>query len=143
MIANPSNQYHLVRFFPILLGLSIFIWLSLENSNENIPVLLALIISSWIAIKNYVRRSKYFSLNFFYILLTGTLIGAAITPIALLLMAIKTGLHAHPMPDFSYAQIDLVIRRTPLWIIGGFTISLGFAIFQHVNQKTRTSSNAP
>ena len=51
--------------------------------------------------------------------LAGVLAGGAVTLAAMALMAVKTGLHGHGAPDYSPAQVSLVLRAAPLWICLG------------------------
>ncbi len=51
--------------------------------------------------------------------LAGLLGGAATAPVALLLMAIKTGLHGHSVPDYTSAQMMAVLISFPVWVGAG------------------------
>ena len=58
---------------------------------------------------------------------------------SLFLIAFKTGLHAHPVPEFTYEQITSIIRRTPTWLISGFFIGIGIGIMinsQEIHQES-------
>ena len=46
------------------------------------------------------------------------------TAVALLLMAIKTGLHGHGTPDYTPEQMVRVLSLTPLWVVVGLVIGL-------------------
>jgi hypothetical protein len=59
------------------------------------------------------------------ILLAGLLAGLMITPVALFLMAFKSGIHDHGTPDFTLSQAFWVILRTPFWTAAGVLIGLG------------------
>jgi hypothetical protein len=48
--------------------------------------------------------------------LAGMLAGVAVTLAAIAWMAIKTGVHGHGAPDYTPAQVSLVIRLAPLWV---------------------------
>ena len=53
--------------------------------------------------------------------------GAALGPAVLLLMAVKTGLHAHG-PEYSAAQIAAVVGQWPLWIGAGTLAGAGLGL---------------
>jgi hypothetical protein len=53
--------------------------------------------------------------------------GAALGPAVLLLMATKTGLHAHG-PEYSAAQIAAVIGQWPFWIGAGLLAGAGVGL---------------
>ena len=57
----------------------------------------------------------------------GLLLGLASPLVILLLMVLKTGLHAHG-PEFSPAQINWVIRQIPLWTISGLLAGAGLGL---------------
>ncbi len=57
----------------------------------------------------------------------GLLLGLG-SPIAiLLLMTLKTGLHAHG-PEYTPAQINWIITQIPLWTISGLTAGFGLGL---------------
>lgn len=59
-------------------------------------------------------------------LLMGLVWALAIGPLAILLIAVKTSLHAHGVPDFSMSSLREVIDVWPAWGAGAFLVSLGF-----------------
>jgi len=90
----------------------IFIWLPLEDNTILIPLLLALPISGLVAWLSYHR------FHFGYVR-CGMMGGLVIAPIALLLIAFKTGVHGHDIADFTARQILSVINSTPAWTLAG------------------------
>jgi hypothetical protein len=58
--------------------------------------------------------------------LAGLLAGAAVGPGAALLILIKTGLHAHPLPDFTAADLGAALSIWPAWTGAG--LAAGWAI---------------
>jgi hypothetical protein len=54
-------------------------------------------------------------------LLAGLLAGAGVSVLALALVAVKTGVHGHGIPDYSPAQVSYLLRLAPLWMGLGFT----------------------
>lgn len=118
-----------MRISAIFFGMAFFLWLPLEDSNETIVIFFAFSIAVWLALALLRRKNTLTSLPIHYFILTGILAGAAVTPLTLLLMAFKTGLHAHTVSDYSYQQIISIIYRTPIWVVGGVFISMGLGIW--------------
>jgi hypothetical protein len=109
--------------------MAFFFWLPFEDTSEIIPLLLACLFSAWMAAVYLSKPQKRFRATLPNYILAGTLAGMAITPLTLLLMALKTGLHGHATPDFTTQQIVSVVQRTPIWVGGGFLIGLGPILF--------------
>jgi hypothetical protein len=63
-------------------------------------------------------------------LLVGLAAGAAVGPLAALLMLIKVSIHAHPVPDFTPADLRAAIGRTPLWAGVGLLAGAAAALVQ-------------
>jgi hypothetical protein len=63
--------------------------------------------------------------------LAGLLAGAAIGPVAALLILIKTGLHVHPQPDFTAADLGAVLSAWPAWMGAGLSAGLAGAWLAH------------
>jgi hypothetical protein len=61
--------------------------------------------------------------------LAGLVGGAATAPIALLLMAIKTGINGNTVPDYTPAQMGAVLTSFPIWAGAGAMIGLGAGIW--------------
>jgi hypothetical protein len=57
----------------------------------------------------------------------GVLFGFSCAVLTLLLMAVKTGLHAHG-PEFNPAQIGWVVGQTPWWTSAGLLLGLGLGL---------------
>ena len=87
-------------------------WLLIEDQTTFFPILLALPLGGLVA---RLCRQK-FQLKH---ILCGLVGGLVIAPTVLLWMAFKTGIHGHMSPDFSPAQIILVVKSTPLWTLAG------------------------
>jgi hypothetical protein len=67
--------------------------------------------------------------------LVGTLAGLMVAPLALLLMAFKTGLHGHGTPDFTPAQVQAVLLYSPAWGGSGLLLGLGSGLWRIANCK--------
>ena len=87
-----------------------------------------LIVSIWLVgalLLRFKNPSFFTNIKLFF---AGILTGAIITPLILFLMVFKTGLHAHPVPDYSYEQFISIINRTPIWFFSGFLTGMGLGI---------------
>jgi hypothetical protein len=54
----------------------------------------------------------------------GALAGLAVSPLAIGLMAFKSGLHGHGLPDFTVAQIQAVLGLSPYFTFAGLVFGL-------------------
>lgn len=122
-----------LRYLAILLGMVFFLWLPFEDTSESIALLGGILTSTWLAAV-FLTKKQEPQTNLLNYVLAGSLAGILVTPITLLLMVLKTGLHAHVEPDFTYPQIVSVVQRTPIWLIGGFLVGLGRGLWLAQNQ---------
>ena len=124
------------RLSLILVSILILIWLPIEDNSTTLVFLLAAWLSFLLglAFKNTLVQRRpadeadspsgatgYVSRRY---LQAGTAAGLAMTPIALLLMALKTGIHGHGTPDYTAEQIAGVLKLTPLWFLAGLSVGL-------------------
>lgn len=58
---------------------------------------------------------------------TGLLFGLGSGLLTLVFMAVKTGLHAHG-PEFTPAEINWLLRQTPIWTTAGLLAGLGWGL---------------
>lgn len=125
-----------LRYLALILGIIILLWLPVEDVSERGPVLLSAALCAWWAARFLIYdhpKAKAFWLRY---LLCGALAGLATTPVALLLMIFKSGLHGHAAPDFTPAQMQSVIIRTPLWVGSGILLSFGVALARFVKENS-------
>lgn len=119
-----------MRLLALVLGIALLLWFPVEDVSQLSAVLFAALISAWLALRtllpvqpggrNYLVRH----------LLVGALAGLAVIPLALFFMALKTGLHSHSAPDFTYEQMQALLFRTPMWVIVGLLLGLGGSLFR-------------
>jgi len=134
-----SLRTHLLAIFG---GTALFFWLPVEDATETYAILFSIFICTLLTALLLVRTKNLTSLPFHYFILSGILAGTAVAPMTLLLIAFKTGLHAHPVPDYTYQQIISVIRRMPIWMSGGFFISMGLGIWLRSHRTQPESCRA-
>jgi hypothetical protein len=65
------------------------------------------------------------------ILLVGLLGGLLIAPTAILLMAVKTSLHNHVIPDYNRSDVIKVLYSAPAWTIGAVLLAAAGAVYDH------------
>lgn len=118
-----------MRLLAIILGIVFLFWLPIEDTSTILATVLSISICFWLAVTYFFQTSKKKSSHLYRYIFAGTIAGALVAPLTLFIMAFKTGLHGHPTPDFTTQQILAVIKKTPIWILGGFLISLGSTIW--------------
>ena len=119
-----------MRLLALVLGIALLLWFPIEDVSQLSVVLFAALISAWLALRSLLPvqpGGRYYLVRY---LLVGALAGLAVIPLALLLMALKTGLHSHSAPDFTYEQMQVLLFQTPMWVIVGLLIALGGSLFR-------------
>jgi hypothetical protein len=102
-----------------------FVWLPFEDVNLNWATLFAIVAAVLVSVYFLARTREVLKVSWRRYLLTGLLAGLLVTPLTILLMALKGGAHGHPFGDFTPDQVLQVIRVTPVWILAGFLIGGG------------------
>lgn len=110
------------------LGVLVLFWLPVEDQSILVPVLLAVIAA--MAAIGVARR--WYPLK---APIAGVLGGLIVSPITLLWMAFKTGLHGHGTPDFTAQQIIQVIQLAPLCTLAGGLLGWGWQVLAHKKQS--------
>lgn len=113
------------RLTTLLIGGGLLIWLPFEESSTSGVVLFSIVI----CMLTLLYFSKRFSVGSRVTLIRSTLVGLlsglAVSPLAIFLMAFKSGLHGHGAPDFTPAQVDLVLSLFPYFGLGGVSAGVG------------------
>jgi len=124
------------RFSVIFLGILILIWLPVEDRSTIGVLIFSILIcaSGALAARDARPGSRQGQgeqdasprprKSQFTVLSTSLIAGLGVTAVALLLMAIKTGLHGHGTPDYTPEQMVRVLSLTPLWVVVGLVIGL-------------------
>jgi hypothetical protein len=119
----------------VLIGL-VLVWLSFEDHSPLGALTLAAGMCAWLALR-YLQTPLPTSRQVWgRYALVGAVAGLAVAPLALLLMAVKTGLHAHPAPDYTAAQLQSAIDRILIFGISGLLIGLGSAAWRLARRTT-------
>jgi len=120
-ISSPTPIW--LRFSAIGVGILILLWLSIEDTSEIPAITIAIFVSLLFALRSLLGKQRQQSLTRFT-LLSG-LAGVGVIPISLFLIAFKSGLHSHGIPEYPFEQIIAVLRRTPFFAMGGLLVGLG------------------
>lgn len=138
---TPTPIWYRILF--LFVGIFWLFWLSIEDLSERWVLLFSVIFCVLLAIRFIIANStpgvqenqpnlhpegERSTRHFLYFPVMGALTGLAVTPMALFLMALKTGLHGHFTPEFTSTQVITVLLRTPIWIIGGLMVGLGMSL---------------
>lgn len=79
-------------------------------------------------VRKYVVR-RHLSLSRWLVIsaVLGLGLGLGSAVFTLILMAVKTGLHAHG-PEFTTAEINWVLGQVPVWAVTGLLTGIGFGL---------------
>jgi len=124
-----SSDKNFLRISAISLGILWLFWLPVEDSSLFTVYLFALGISLLIAI--WLQRSRLWGSwkPTWRMVSLGSLAGLLVTPLALILMVFKSGLHGHLTPDYTSDQILTVLKNSSIWLIGGGMVGLGLQLW--------------
>ena len=115
---------------PIVIGLLVvFLWLPVEDTHLGWVLLISIILCSQAAFLVLKRRQAVKELQRWDFLWTALIAGLCVSPLALTLMGLKTGLHGHSASDFSASQVLTVLWLTPVWLVAGSFVGLGIALY--------------
>ncbi|MFU8772815.1 MAG: hypothetical protein ACNA8H_10400 [Anaerolineales bacterium] len=138
--SHRRSHIHRMRIAAMLIAAFFFIWLPFEDVDVRAVVLLAIAICAWIGVRILIRPANKGKISIAYQALIGLLCGFGISPVAVGLMAVKTGLHGHPLPDFTPEQIYTVIWLSPYFGISGLLIGLGTGLLRNYLEKNALQS---
>jgi hypothetical protein len=119
------------------LGAILLFWLPVEDLDERWVILLAAAVCLLAGLRFFLalqarvlygaeglpgRSGEVYRFSIYPF--TGALAGLAVSPVAVLLMVFKSGLHSHPSLDFTPAQVMAVLGRAPYFALGGFLLGI-------------------
>lgn len=105
-----------VRLAGIAIGFLFLFWVPLEDTDVVYAQLLGAGLAAWGAMWHLSGKAEVNGL------VVWGAAGLLTTPLILLLMSFKSGLHQHGFPDFSPMQAARVVAQTPYWTLGGLAI---------------------
>jgi hypothetical protein len=118
------------RISGLILGIGILIWLPVEEQSELGVLIISGVICTWSAIWilfKPVHKNKQLILRHGVV---GVGAGLLLAPLAVLLMALKIGIHGHGTPDFTVGQMQLVLSRVPYFVLSGFLVGVGSGLWR-------------
>lgn len=131
-----QNRRLWFRIIALLIGGTLLIWLLTEESSTAGVLLFSAGISACGLVYFSLKQDEQSRLTFIRSTLIGLVSGLIVSPIAIVLMAFKSGLHGHGTPDFSPAQVELVLSRFPIYALGGMIIGVVNFIWLRVRNQS-------
>lgn len=119
-----------LRLTALILVFGILIWLPVEDQSELGVLIASGAICTWFAARLLITAPQENRQLILRHALVGSGSGLLLAPIAIILMAVKSGIHGHGTPDFSVDQMQSVISRIPFFVLSGFLIGLGSGVFR-------------
>lgn len=113
------NQRFWFRLITLLIGGVLLIWLLIEESSTLGVLLFSAGTCAWGLIYFSFGQHEQGRLTFIRSTLIGLINGLIVSPFAILLMALKSGLHGHTPPDFTPDQVEFALSRFPVFALGG------------------------
>lgn len=128
---KPSSSPPLwIRYYAILLGIIFLVWIPIEDIHEGFVLVLAGAFTAWLAVLYLNRHRKAHTSFWLRQAAIGVIAGLFVTPISLMLMVFKIGIHGHEVPDFTPQQMARVIELTPVWASAGLLVGLGSSLWR-------------
>lgn len=124
-----------LKLISIAVGIFTLFWLPIEDSSETAVIIIAVLIVGLCAL-NIAHKGQFANKPILHIII-GAVSGALIIPLSLFLVALKTSLHQHGIPEFTAEQIFSMLHELPYFVIAGLFIGLGHGIWQSF-RETRT-----
>lgn len=107
----------------VLTGAAFLIWLAVEDRGlMAVQWIGAAIVASGLLT---IRARRPTPAGWAWWLARGAAAGALVGVAAAILILVKTGAHAHPLPDFTATDVTTVLGRMPLWALLGGIAGLG------------------
>jgi hypothetical protein len=113
-----------LSLYTLIYGIVVFLWLSPDEQTWFVAILGwigAVLITARIVIRFGLRLDP---------ILIGAVIGAGATVCTVLLMFLKTSLHAHVIPDYPLATMIGVAERLPAWALAGALFGAGVRVLR-------------
>lgn len=129
----PGPPARWLRLSALFLGLGLLAWLPVEEASERPVLVFAALLAFWGAARLLAGRAAEEGWCWHHLwrrhALVGALGGLAVAPLAVLLMAFKSGLHGHGAPDFTPSQLQSILLRAPYAAASDLLLGLGSALW--------------
>jgi hypothetical protein len=119
-----------LKVLTILFAVYVVIWMGLEGSLPQVILMAGgttFLGGAYLFLRRYGGRWLSFRCWLITAAIWGGLMGLSCGLLALLFMAVKTGLHSHG-PEFTPAEIDWVLKQLPIWSAAGLLAGLGLGL---------------
>ena len=138
MSKDAAARRVLARAAWIVTGLFLFLWIGYEDRSPATVVGCAalLSLSSGLSYAAGWHRSDR-QPGLLRTALTGAVAGAAVGPLSAVLMLVKTGLHSHPVAEFSQSDLLRVLGLAPAWAVAGVLLGLALGLVASANRGSR------
>ena len=118
-----------IRLSFLALWTAILLWLPVEDTSPTNPRILALVASALLTARTYPRVRTRGPIAHAAL---GLGAGLLVNPLTAGLMILKSGLHAHNIPDFSVAMLARVLADSPVYGLGGLLIGVGIYYWKSI-----------
>ena len=119
-----------LKLCALLLGIVILVWLPVEETTVTGVLVISGLICAWIGVWLMVKTDSSPKQVIIRHVLIGGGAGLLLAPLAILLMAIKTGIHGHGSPDFTIEQMESVFYQVPYYVLCGALIGAGAGLLR-------------
>jgi hypothetical protein len=132
------NSFGWVRITWFITGVLWFVWLGIEDSSTVTVLLISAALCFAMTTTNYQHHVKHITRSrtrrFLATLLVGLLGGLLVAPTAVVLMAVKTSLHNHIVPDFTQKDVIQVLHSTPAWVLGALILAAACDLYNRLTE---------
>ena len=119
-----------LRISGLILGIGVLVWLPVEERSELGVLVISGAICTWSAIWSLIKLVLDDKQLIMRHILVGTGAGLILAPLAILLMALKSGIHGHGTPDFTVSQMQDILSRIPYFVLSGFLVGVGSGLWR-------------
>lgn len=134
--ATSKRVRNWLRLSGLVLGVIILLWLTIEDRNELVVLLLSALICIWVGTWLLVRIDFTGKYIFWKHVIIGGGMGLLLEGVALILMALKTGIHGHGIPDFSVDQMRAVVSLSPYFLLGGILVGSSAGLLRSAQMES-------
>lgn len=127
-----------LRLAALAIAAAVLIWVPFEDIDIRVVLLLSALLCAWLCFR--LLANEKLEENERSVLgrhmFIGTLGGLLIIPVAILLLALKSGLHGHATSEFTLEQVGELLSLTPYLAAAGFLIGLGTGLWRGLVRGT-------
>jgi hypothetical protein len=128
---NKRRSPQWLTLLTIIFGAILLFWLSVEDTGWLI-VAFGAGLSILLTLRGAFRLQRHISRAWIVFgVVLGTLAGAGSIVATLLLMLVKTSLHGHMYPDYSFQLMISMAGRIPAWGAAGALVGLAVALLSY------------